>query len=121
MFTKTLQFGKGYTGAHGKMASISKVLGEDSTGFIKEKLEADSAEKEHFNRAKTTVTLTWYLPSGLYQASERGEKWFFLVSDASGKFKITGVTTERAKKLAQLLSEGKTFDEARIASKESDL
>ena len=122
MIEKTLRFGKGYTGKMGNKVWIARITGTNpKSNFEREFLEADKVEKEHFNRARTMVDLTWELEQGLYEASENGERWFFMVAPhKDGSEKSFGVTHDRTREMAKVMDDGLGFDEARKATKKPE-
>jgi hypothetical protein len=114
----TLTYGKGYSGNAGHKCWIAKILGSDNQfGLQREFLDADKVERQHFNRARTMIDFTFLLEEGLYESSERGEREFFIVFLKKDEACWTRINDDRVKAIASLLDEGKTFTEARKATK----
>jgi len=122
MISKTLRWGKGYTGKAANKVWIARITGtDDKENFAREFLEADEVEKEHFNRARTMINLTWNLDQGLYEASENGERWFFMIAPHKDKGEASfGVTHDRAREMAKLMDGGMEFDDARRATRKPE-
>ena len=75
MYTRTLRYGKGYSGNSGNRCWIAAIHGTDKQyGLNRTFLDPDKVDREHFNRPRTMVDFTWELDAGLYEASESGER-----------------------------------------------
>lgn len=117
--TVTLTYGKGYAGKMGNKCWIARIGGTDKQyGLRREFIEPDKVEREHFNRPRTTITMTWDLPVGLYELSQHGERWFRLIApsktDGIGSFVVSDA---RIKAYVAALDDGQDDDAARKASK----
>lgn len=111
----TAQYGKGYSGARGNRAWVAAIEGKDQKfEFRRTFVESAKVEREHFNRDRTMVTLTWELPVGLYEVSEAGDRRFIFVQ--SDRFFT--VPPKRAEKIAAMLDDGVSANEARKATRE---
>jgi len=119
--TRTLRYGKGYSGKLGNRCWAARITGtDDHFGFAREFLEPARVEREHFNRSRTIVHFSYELElDGLYELSEEGERWFVGVwpHKDSGEPVCGRVSAERARAWARALDEGKSGREARLASK----
>lgn len=119
--TITLRYGKGYTGKLGNRPYIARILGTDTRyGLNREFLDAVKVEREHFNRDRTIVHLSYELEiDGLYEVCEEGERWVVSVVPAGpdNAPKTIRPSDARLKAWAAALDEGKTDREARLASK----
>jgi len=119
--TRTLRYGKGYTGRLGNRCWAARITGTDNTyGLAREFLEPTSVEREHFNRSRTIVHFSYELElDGLYELSEGGERWFVGIwpHKDTGKPVCGRISDERAYAWARALDEGKSDREARKASK----
>ena len=120
--TKTLRlrYGKGYSGKMGNKCWIARITGSSKEyGFRRQFLEADNVEREHFNRSRTMINLSYQLDDGLYEISEAGERWIILVWGGSDQQepKIFRPTHDRIAAIVALLDEGMEFDAARRQTK----
>lgn len=117
--TITLTYGKGYTGKTGNKAWVARINGtDDKMGLDREFLDAESVEREHFNRPRTMINLTWELECGLYERSEHGERKIFMVyPHKDGHAAKCSVSDDRLKAMLVLMDEGMTGEEARKATK----
>jgi hypothetical protein len=119
--TRTLRYGKGYTGKSGNKCWVARITGTDKTyGLQRDFLEPTEIKREHFNRARTMIDFSYELTvDGLYELSEDGERWFemcFAAKDG-GEIKTSKISDARLKAWVVALDEGKTDREARLASK----
>ncbi|MCU0918738.1 MAG: hypothetical protein MUF16_00120 [Burkholderiaceae bacterium] len=118
--TRTLRYGKGYTGKMGNKCWIARITGTDKVfALSREFLEPTSVEREHFNRARTMIDFSYELEvNGLYELSAEGERWFAMCfTTAEGEIKTAKVSDARVRAWAEALDAGKTDNEARLASK----
>lgn len=118
--TRTLRYGKGYTGKIGNKCWIARITGTDKAyALAREFLEPTSVEREHFNRPRTMIDFTFDLEvNGLYELSAEGERWFAMCYRCTdGEIKTAKVSDARVKAWAEALDAGKTDNEARLASK----
>lgn len=118
MYEKTLKYGKGYAGKLANKCWIARITGTDKKYVLsREFLDADNIEREHFNRARTIIDFTWHLDVGLYEASEQGDRWFFVVWVKQGEHVAFTADDERVKSMVKLMDDGMSAEEARIATK----
>jgi hypothetical protein len=119
--TKTLRYGKGYSGKLGNKCWIASITGTDNTyGLKRVWLAPSKVEREHFNRPRTIVNFSYELEAnGLYELKEEGERQFVGTFDDkdSGTVKWMRLSDARVKAWAAALDEGKSNSEARVASK----
>jgi len=116
--TITLTYGKGYSGKMGNKAWVAEITGSDNKyGLARTFAEADSVEREHFNRARTMINLTWELGPGLYEISEHGERSYKLVWMDGEECKRCSVDESRVKDIVRLMDEGWEYDQARRLSR----
>ena len=118
--TRTLRYGKGYTGKLGNKCWIARITGTDKTyGLLREFLEPSSVEREHFNRPRTMIDFSYELDvNGLYELSAEGDRWFAMCfRNKDGEITTAKVSDARVKAWAAALDAGKTDNEARLASK----
>jgi hypothetical protein len=117
-YTKTLRYGKGYTGKSGNKCWIARINGTDRWyGLSRDFLEPAKIEREHFNRPRTMIDMTWELEPGLYEASQDGDRWFLLVVPKNdGSITAFQPTEERMKKILALMDDGIDFNSARKAT-----
>lgn len=119
--TKTLRYGKGYSGKQGNKCWIARITGTDNKfGLRREFLEADKVEREHFNRARTIINFYYELEINcLYEVSESGDRWFICVyaDKSTGEAKSMRISDARLEAWVAALDEGKGDNEARVASK----
>lgn len=119
-YTKTLTYGKGYTGKAGNKCWIAKITGTDKQyGLSRSFIEPDSVEREHFNRPRTMITFTYELEHGLYECSSHGDRWFWIVCEGQGDGAVAAFkpSDERVKAMAELMDHGMDFNAARRATK----
>jgi hypothetical protein len=118
--TKTLRYGKGYSGKLGNKCWIAEITGtDDKYGLKRVFLEPSTVEREHFNRSRTIVNFSYELgTNGLYELSEGGERQFvgMFADEDSGAVKWMQLSDARVKAWAAALDEGKSDSEARVAS-----
>lgn len=118
MFSKTLRYGKGYSGKMSNKCWIARITGSDNKfGLRREFIEPDAVKREHFNRPRTMIDFTWHLPVGLYECSEGGDRWFIVVWVKNGKHTFLKPDEERVKTMVKLMDEGVSAEDARIATK----
>lgn len=119
MLSKTLRYGKGYAGKMGNKCWIAAITGsDDKYGLSRSFLDPVKVEREHFNRPRTMIDLTWRLEPGLYEASEGGDREFFTVwVKADGTYCWTRMNDERVKAMVALMDDGISADDARKATK----
>lgn len=118
--TRTLRYGKGYSGKLGNKCWIARITGTDSHyGLSREFLDPTSVEREYFNRPRTIIEFSYELEvDGLYELSAEGDRWFAMCyATADGEIKTAKVSDARVKVWTAALDEGKTNREARLASK----
>lgn len=119
--TRTLRYGKGYSGKLGNKCWIAEITGSDNTyGLKRTFLEPTRVEREHFNRPRTIINFSYELAAdGLYELSAEGERWIEMcyVDKTTGETKTSKVSDARVKAWVAALDEGKTNREARLASK----
>lgn len=118
--TRTLRYGKGYAGKRGTRPYIARILGTDTQyGLRREFLEPVAVEREHFNRARTMVDMTYELEiDGLYELSAEGDRWIVMCySTHDGAIKTATISHARLHAWVAALDDGKTAREARLASK----
>lgn len=119
MLTKQLTWGKGYSGKTGNKCWVAQIDGKDNKfGLSRSFVEADTVEREHFNRSRTTITFTYELPVGLYEISQHGERSYCIVwTDNRGTYKAFTPTDDRVKEMVNLMDDDDlSADEARIAT-----
>jgi hypothetical protein len=117
---RTLEYGKGYAGKLGKRPYVARILGTDQQyGLRREFLDPVRVEREHFNRPRTMVHMTYELEvDGLYELSEAGERWFEMCyQKKDGSIKTAGLSDARLKAWLRAIDEGKTDREARLSTK----
>lgn len=119
--TRTLRFGKGYSGKLGNKCWIAEITGSDNTyGLSRTFLDADRVEREHFNRPRTIINFSYALAvDRLYELSAEGDRWYAMcyADKTTGEIKSSGISDARVKAWVAALDAGKTNREARIASK----
>lgn len=118
--TRTLRYGKGYTGKLGSKCWVARITGTDQAyGLAREFLEPVAVEREHFSRPRTMVNLSFNLEvNGLYELSAEGDRWFAAcVRTADGGVKATKVSEARVRTWAEALDAGLSDNDARLASK----
>ncbi len=117
MHAKTLRYGKGYAGKMGNKCWIAEITGSDEQyGLSRSFVEPVKVEREHFNRARTMINFYYDLGVGLYEASEGGERWFFAVNK-DGEYEAFRSSDDRVLAMAQLMDDGMSAEEARVATK----
>lgn len=120
MFTRTLRYGKGYTGKMSIKCWIATITGSDNTyALARSFLEPAKVEREHFNRARTMIDFSYTLDVGLYEQSEGGEREFFAVwlRASDSKYCWTRIDDARLKAMIALMDGGMSADDARRATK----
>lgn len=119
--TRTLRYGKGYSGKLGNKCWIAEITGSDNSyGLARTFIDPVKVEREHFNRPRTIIEFAYELAvDGLYELSAEGDRWFVGVfADAkTGEIKSMKLSDARVKAWVAALDEGKSNHEARIASK----
>lgn len=117
-YQRILKYGKGYAGKSGHKCWIARITGTDTRfGLSREFLDPTKVEREHFNRARTMIDFTWELESGIYEASENGERWFIMVrKNKDGLMGAVQPTEERMRAILALMDAGQDFDAARKAT-----
>ena len=119
--TRTLRYGKGYSGKMGNRCWAARITGTDNTyGLSRDFLEPTTVERQHFNRPRTMIDFAYELEiDGLYELSEGGERWFVGVypDKDTGQPKTMRLSDARVKAWAAALDAGQTNKDARIASK----
>lgn len=119
MITKTLEYGKGYSGRLGNKCWLAAITGmSENYGLEREFLDPVKVEREHFNRPRTIIHFTFALDVGLYEYSECGERHFLVVwVNKLGEHKKFAPPEDRVRKMVDLMDAGMTADEARKATK----
>ncbi len=119
MLTRTLRYGKGYSGKLAAKCWIAAITGTDGKfGLSRDYLEASNVERESFSNPRTIVNMTWELPEGLYEASAEGDRWIFMVTPTkSGEFKSAKLDDSRIKAILTMMDGGSSFHDARIATR----
>lgn len=118
MFNRTLKYGKGYTGKLSNKCWVARIAGTDKKyGLAREFIEPDSVEREHFNRPRTIINFSWSLDVGLYEYSEQGDRYFFVVNVKDGEYKAFRPSDERVKAMAMLMDGGMSAEDARKATR----
>lgn len=119
MYTRTLRYGKGYSGKMANKCWIAAITGTDTTyGLSRSFIEPTKVEREHFNRARTMIDFTYELEDGLYEFSEGGDRWFVIVwTTAAGETKRFKPEEARVKAMVALMDDGMSADDARKATK----
>lgn len=118
--TRTLRYGKGYSGKLGNKCWIAEITGSDNSyGLARTFLDPVKVEREHFNRPRTIIEFSYELAvDGLYELSAEGDRWFAMCyATAEGEIKTCKVSDARVKAWVAALDDGKTNREARLASK----
>lgn len=117
--TRTLSWGRGYTGKSGNKCWAARIIGTDATyGMRREFLDADKVERDHFGRERTMIRFSYTLAKdGLYELCENGERWYVTVFERDGEIISGKVNAERARVWAELLESGSSAADARINSK----
>ncbi len=116
--TVTLRYGKGYSGKLGHRPYIARVTGESKQyGLERTFIEASKVEREHFNRPRTMVTLSYDLEPGLYEFSTEGDRYYRMVAPSNKVDTLFNVSEERAKNMIRLMSQGQSFTQARLATR----
>jgi hypothetical protein len=102
---RTLRWGKGYAGKLGKRCWIARITGTDTKyGLGREFLDAETVQREHFNRARTIINFTYNLSVGLYELCEESARWFVVVWRAKdGSLKAFRAQEDRVNAMANLL------------------
>lgn len=117
---KTLRYGKGYSGKMSHKCWVASITGTDKQyGLVRDFIEPTKVEREHFNRSRTMIDFTWDLDDGLYEMSEGGDRWFLIVCHKDGKQIKFVPTEERVKAMVALMDQGKSFEDARIATRKT--
>ena len=117
MFTRTLKYGKGYSGKLGNKCWVASITGSDEQyGLALEFIKPDSVEREHFNRSRTIINYVWLLDVGLYTYSEQGARNFFVVNVVNGKYTAFCPDDERVKAMVALMDGGLSAEDARKAT-----
>jgi hypothetical protein len=118
--TRTLRYGKGYSGKLGNKCWIAEITGSDDTyGLQRTFLEPSKVERQHFNRPRTIIEVSYELVvDGLYELSAEGDRWFAMCYETNkGEIKTAKLSDARVKAWVAALDEGKTNREARLATK----
>ena len=119
--TRTLRYGKGYSGKLGNKCWIAEITASDNTyGLKRTFLDPTSVEREHFNRTRTIINFSYELAvDGLYELSAEGDRWIVMcyADKTTGEIKTSKISDARVKAWAAALDEGKTNREARLMSK----
>lgn len=119
--TRTLRYGKGYSGALGNKCWAARITGSDNAyGLRREFLEPIKVERESFTSPRTVIEYTYELEvDGLYELSAGGERWIVMCFTAkdSGEIKTAKLSDARIKAWVAALDAGKSGREARLASK----
>jgi hypothetical protein len=131
MITIKNQQGVGYSGKLDNKAYLARITGVDERfGLQREFLTADKVERDSFTKPKYVRTFFYYVSTlGLYEESSQGERQYIMIThgvpkipdgteDAEGKRLLrTVISSDRADKIARLLTEGVSFDDARLRTK----
>ena len=117
MFTRILKYGKGYTGKLSNKCWVASITGTNKNGLEREFIEPDSVEREHFNRPRTIINFSWSLDVGLYEYSEQGARYFFVVTVKDGEYTAFRPSDERVKAMAALMDGGMSTEDARKATR----
>lgn len=119
--TRTLRYGKGYSGKLGHKCWAAEITGSDDTyGLRRTFLDPIKVERENFNRARTIINFSYKLAvDGLYELSAEGDRWIVMcyADTTTGEVKTIRISDARIKAWVAALDEGKTNREARVASK----
>jgi len=117
--SRTLRWGKGYTGRLGKRCWVARITGTDPEyGLSREFVEPSKVEREHFTRARTIINFTYDLSVGLYELCAESERWYLIVWRAKdGSLKAFRPDDKRVAAIAALMRDGTEFDAARRATK----
>lgn len=120
---RTLRYGQGYAGKRGCRPYCAKITGTDMRyGLTREFAESVSAVREHYNRSRTMIDITYELYlDGLYELSEEGERWIVMCypDKTTGAPRVAKVSDERLRRWLAALDAGMSDRDARIASKEA--
>ncbi len=119
-YTTTIQMSKGYTGKTAAYAKgyIARITGTDSTyGLRREFLSGKSDSNDQYRKAKCTWNDVYELEPGLYELSEGGQQYLWIVSIKDGAAVKITASPERARKMAELMDAGETYDAARKATR----
>jgi hypothetical protein len=81
-------------------------------------VSADRVERDSFTGPRYIRSYTYQLEPGLYELAEGGERRYIIVWDKDGRVVHRSVDATRAEAIARLMSNGKTYEEARLATKE---
>ena len=117
-FTRTLDYGRGYTGKMGNKPYVANIVGSSERyGLERKFIEPNKVIKDKFNSSRTMIHFTYTLPVGLYEMAEGGEKHFFAVNIKDGKHNAFRVDDARVQAMAKLMDGGMSADDARKATK----
>ena len=115
-----IHMSKGYSGkerAYNK-GYIARITGlSDEYGFAREFLKGKPDSNDQYRKSQCNWNDVYELEPGLYELSEGGEKYLWIVSVKDGKAVKLTIAIERAQKIAQMMDDGVEFNEARKATK----
>ena len=118
MLTKHLRYGNGYSGRMGNKCWIASITGTSGQyGLERSFLPPDDIWREHPNRSRTMIEMTWRLDVGLYEMSAQGDRWFVAVWIKDDEYVFTILGEDRVKAMADLMDGGMLADDARRATK----
>lgn len=117
----TVEMSKGgYTGklARNTKGYVARITGTDEQyGLRREFAKGKPDSNEPYRKSRCTWTDIYHVGEGLYEISEGGEKYLWIVFVRDGALKHSNVTPERARKIAEMLDAGETFESARLATR----
>ncbi len=98
---------------------VASISGTDlHYGFARTFIPADRVERDSFADSRYIRSYTYRLEPGLYELAEAGERRYIIVWDKDGRVVHRSVDATRAEAIARLMSDGKTYEEARQQTKE---
>ena len=119
-YTTTIHKSKGYAGKEASYSKgyIARINGIDSTyGLSREFLTGKPDSDDQFRKSKCNWNDVYELEPGLYELSEGGNKYLWIISIKDEQAMKLTITSERAHKMASMMDDGATYDEARQATK----
>lgn len=119
-YTTTIHMSKGYSGKEAAYSKgyVARITDLDSRyGFARTFIEGKILGSDYYRKSKCSWEVEYELEPGLYELSEGGERYLWMVSLKDGNAVRTTVSIERIKAMIVLMNDGQSFNEARLATK----
>lgn len=111
---------KGYEGKSAAFAKgyVASITGLDETYGMRREFRAGRPDcNDPYRKARCSWHDVYAVPAGLYEISEGGTREYVVVYSGEDRMRCTTITAERAQAMASMMSTGKTYDEARRATR----